>query len=334
MTDRVAAAGAALSRLCPPGRIGVALSGGSDSTALMHLAAAQAPGRVEAATVDHRLRRESADEARVAGRAAAALDISHEVLPWAEAPGHGNLQAAAREARLALLSEWAARRGLAAVLLGHTLDDQAETVLMRLARGAGVDGLSGMAESRRAHGTLWLRPLLGTRRDALRAWLRARGAGWVEDPSNADQRFERVRARATLAALAPLGITAESLAATAGRLADQRRVLEAAKHALAERARSWEGADAARIDRAALSAGERDTALRLMADTLAVLGGARHPPRHAALARALDAAIAGTPGVTLAGCLIRAEESHVAIMREPHRARRPARGHGPAGGDG
>ena len=319
MTDRVAAAGAALARLCPPGRIGVALSGGSDSTALMHLAAAQAPGRVEAATVDHRLRRESAEEARMAGRAAAALDIPHEILPWAEAPGHGNLQAAAREARLALLSEWAARRGLAAVLLGHTLDDQAETVLMRLGRGAGIDGLSGMAEARESHGLLWLRPLLGLRRAALRDWLAAQGVTWADDPSNDDPRFDRVRARQALAALAPLGVTAEGLAATADRLRTQRRVLETAMESLAAGARRWT-ADGAEIDRAALAAAETDTAHRLLADTLMRLSGAPYPPRGAALARLAAAIRDGTPGTTLSGCLIRADGPAARISREPAHA--------------
>ena len=309
------AARTALDRLCPPGPVGVALSGGGDSTALLLLTATYAPGRVEAATVDHRLRADSAGEAAAAGRLAARHGLAHEVLVWREGPGRGNLQAAAREARGALLAGWAARRGLSAVLLGHTLDDQAETVLMRLARGAGADGLSAMAEARRARATLWLRPLLGLARADLRAWLAARGESWVEDPSNADPRFERVRARRALAALAPLGITAEGLGATAARLAEQRRVLEAAKDALAARARRWEG-EAAHLACAPLAEAERDTALRLLAETLTTLAPAPYPPRRAALERALAAILDGAPGHTLAGCLIRPRGGEARITRE------------------
>ena len=312
-----ACAGAALARLCPGGPVGVAFSGGGDSTALLLLAARHAPGRVEAATVDHRLRADSGAEARAAARLAAAQGLAHEVLVWRDAPGRGNLQAAAREARLALLGDWAARRGLSAVLLGHTLDDQAETVLMRLARGAGADGLSGMAEARRSAGTLWLRPLLGLTRAELRGWLAELGAEWIEDPSNADPRFERVRARRALEALAPLGIDAAGLAATADRLRAQRLVLEEAADALAARARRWEGAQSARLDRAALADAGRDTALRLLRETLMRVGGAARPPRHAALARALDAALAGHPGLTLAGCRIRGDGAAVVIDRAP-----------------
>lgn len=311
-----AAAAAALARLCPPGRIGVAFSGGGDSTALLLLAAGWAPGRIEAATVDHRLRDVSAAEAAEAARRAARHAIAHETLVWDDAPGSGNLQAAARAARLALLGAWAARRGLAAVLLGHTLDDQAETVLMRLARGAGADGLSGMAEARQAHGTLWLRPLLGLTRGALHGWLTAHGQGWIEDPSNADPRFDRVRARAALTALAPLGITASGLAATADRLRDQRLVLERAARTLATEARIWTAQDSAEIDIAHLAAAERDTAIRLIADTLARIAG-RPAPRFEALERVYRAMLAGTPGHTLAGCLIRSAGGIARITPEP-----------------
>ena len=141
-----------------------------------------------AATVDHGLRPGSGDEARQAGAAAQALGIPHEVLLWQRA-GSGNLMAAARDARLRLLSDWAHRHGLAAVVLGHTQDDQAETLMMRLNRGAGVDGLAAMAPLRAALGIRWLRPMLGLSRADLRHWLTARGIGWVDDPSNLNDDF-------------------------------------------------------------------------------------------------------------------------------------------------
>ena len=120
---------AALDRLAGSfSRLGIALSGGGDSTALMHLARTWASGRVlMAATVDHGLRPGSADEARQAGLDAQALGIPHQILLW-HREGGGNLMAAAREARLRLLSDWARGQGLDAVLLGHTQDAQAEFV--------------------------------------------------------------------------------------------------------------------------------------------------------------------------------------------------------------
>ncbi|MFD2439153.1 tRNA lysidine(34) synthetase TilS [Paracoccus kondratievae] len=180
--------------------IGIALSGGGDSMALMHLAHGWGRRPLFAATVDHGLRAASADEAQQAGLAAASLGISHETLHWTYG-GDGNLMAAAREGRLRLLSDWARRRGLSAVLLGHTLNDQAETLLMRLNRGAGVDGLSAMAPVREAMGVTWLRPLLEVSRADLRQWLRGRGISWADDPSNENEDYERVRVRKAIAAL-------------------------------------------------------------------------------------------------------------------------------------
>ncbi|WP_114967069.1 tRNA lysidine(34) synthetase TilS, partial [Alkalilacustris brevis] len=183
--------------------LGVAVSGGGDSVALLLLVAdwAAARGvRLRAVTVDHGLREGAAQEAEAVARLCAELGIGHDILRWQGWDGQGNLQDAARRARQGLIAGWARDHGLAAVALGHTRDDQAETVLMRLARGAGVDGLSGMAPLRLAVGLAWLRPLLDVGRAELRALLRARGVPWAEDPSNEDARFQRVRARRALEA--------------------------------------------------------------------------------------------------------------------------------------
>lgn len=297
------------------------MSGGGDSAALLEAAAdwARASGRrIEAATVDHRLRPEAAAEARAVAARCAVLGVPHEILVWSDPPAHGgNLSARAREARLGLLAEWAARRDLAAVALGHTLDDQAETVLMRLARGSAADGLSGMAAARRARGTLWLRPMLGLRREALRDMLRARGLGWIDDPTNDDPDYDRVRARRALATLATLGLDAEGIAATADRLRGQREVLEDAAAALAAKARRWGAAGEARIDRAAYAAARADTRYRLLAATLAVFSGPGFRPRQAAL-EAADAAIRqGGPGRALRSCLILPAGDAAVICREP-----------------
>ena len=289
--------------------------------ALLHLAAAEAPGRVCAATVDHGLRSESADEALEVANHCRALGISHDTLIWAW-NGRGNLQAAAREARFALIGDWARTRGLAAVCLGHTLDDQAETVLMRLARGSGVDGLSAMAPRLRRGGLTWLRPLLDTRRDVLREILRREQVPWAEDPSNEDIRFGRVKARAALAALEPLGITPEGLADTALRLAGQRAALDHAMAELAGRARRIGVCGSFSLDPKALAAGHPEIAMRLLADTLMKGAGRALRPRSEPLARLHQAltdpggstSLGG--GATLHGCVLRPYQGEILVLRE------------------
>jgi len=185
-----------LEALAPaPGRLGIAVSGGADSLALLLLAAAAYPGRVEAATVDHGLRRGSGDEAAMVADLCTRLDIVHATLAPA-APIEGNVQSAARTVRYALLENWRAERGLDHLLTAHHLDDQAETVLMRLNRGAGVAGLSGV---RAVNGRV-LRPLLGWRRHELARIVADAGIEAVDDPSNADPRYDRTRMREALAA--------------------------------------------------------------------------------------------------------------------------------------
>ena len=189
-----------LDRLDPEGSLGVAVSGGPDSLGLLLLASAARSGRVKAATVDHGLRSESAAEAAQVAACCSEIGVPHEVLTVAVAPG-ASLQAQAREARYAALGEWAEREGLAAVATGHHADDQAETLLLRLARGSGVQGLSGIREDRPLQGSVRLiRPLLPFRKAELIAMVEAAGWSAVDDPSNRDERHDRTRVRALLAA--------------------------------------------------------------------------------------------------------------------------------------
>jgi len=186
-------------RLVPDGSaLLAAVSGGADSMALLHLLARYAPGRGIALTVahlDHALRRGSAADRRFVERAAARLglacvserrDVASLRHPR-ESP-----EEAARRVRRAFLNEAGARVGADRIATGHTLDDQAETVLMRLARGAGATALTGMAE---AGPGPFVRPLLSIERDPLRRWLESAGESFREDPSNRDLRFDRNRVR-------------------------------------------------------------------------------------------------------------------------------------------
>jgi tRNA(Ile)-lysidine synthase len=189
------------------GRVGVAVSGGPDSVGLLLLAAAAMPGEVVAATVDHRLRPAGADEAATVAALCERLGVPHATLVPAAPIAGSSLQRRAREARYALLTDWAARERVDALLTAHHADDQAETI----------------RAARRERGTLLLRPLLAWRRAELRALVEAAGAPFVDDPSNADPRHDRTRVRAALAATPALDPAA--LAASAGYLAEAEEVI-------------------------------------------------------------------------------------------------------------
>lgn len=201
--DRIASAEA---------RVGIAVSGGPDSLALLLLAVAARPGQVEAATVDHALRSGSAKEAAMVAAVCAKLDVPHVTLTaeWKQKPDTA-IQERARIERYRLLGRWLADRDLSALVTAHHLDDQAETLLMRLNRGSGARGLAGMRPASPLPGAnaRLLRPLLGWRRSELEAICDAAGLAPAEDPSNEDEQFERVRVRRGLASapwLDPEGI--------------------------------------------------------------------------------------------------------------------------------
>ncbi len=180
------------------GTIVVALSGGADSLALAAATAFEARAigaRVRAVTIDHGLQPGSAAIAEAAAEKARGLGLEADVVSVTVGT-EGGPEAAARRARYDALAAAARRYGATAVLLGHTLDDQAETVLLGLARGSGATSLGGMAPERTAHGLLWLRPLLSLRRETTRLACVAEALTPWEDPHNTDDRFARVRVRA------------------------------------------------------------------------------------------------------------------------------------------
>ncbi|NUT01810.1 MAG: tRNA lysidine(34) synthetase TilS [Sphingomonas sp.] len=192
-----------LDALIEPGtRFGVAVSGGPDSLALLLLAEAARPGEFEAATVDHGLRPESRSEAEQVARICERIGVPHAVLAieWDLPPGSG-IQEQARAVRYGALAQWMRERELTALLTGHHLDDQAETLLMRLNRGSGARGLAGMRRRSALPGDRdlsLLRPLLGWRQRELEEICEAAGLNPIADPSNTDERHERVRIRQAL----------------------------------------------------------------------------------------------------------------------------------------
>ena len=307
----------------PPARLGVAVSGGGDSMALLHLLAdwaAEGGPALAVVTVDHGLRPAAAAEAAMVARVAAGLGLPHQVLRWQGWDGRGNLMDAARRARMALIAEWAAGQGVGVVALGHTADDQAETLLMRLARGSGVDGLAAMAPARRQNGVIWLRPLLGATRADLRSYLSARGGRWAEDPTNDDPAFDRVRMRQALALLAPLGVTRDRLVETAARMAMARQALEETTLRAARACAAIEAGDVV-FRRAPLLDQPMEIQLRLLAHAIRWIAGADYRPRLRALSDLRDEVMAGRRRV-LAGCLLTPARGLIRVGREPQAAAR------------
>ena len=431
-----------------PQHLGLAVSGGGDSMAMLHLAAdwAHVYGiRLWVVTVDHGLRPESAAEAALVACAAAERGLPHSTLRWQGWDRSGNLQDAARRARLDLIGRW---RGVVQhVLMAHTLDDQAETVLMRLARGSGVEGLAAMAALHRVgptpddavpppdplatpsprsaappghgvtlrdtsvtpldnwvtppdtsitppdtsvtppdasvrppdasvrpcdpsltppdgsaappgHGVTlsdasltpplpplipsgqpairsgpgvevaaappasaavrqdWfiLRPLLGVSRAALRHYVRVLHIPFVDDPSNADPRFDRVRIRALLDPLAAEGLTRDRLADTAARMRRARVALGARAHDVAGRI-ATERLGCILFDRDALPGVEADTQLRLLAAAIQNVTSDPYRPRESALESALDRVLGGG-AATLHGAMLVPHGASLWVTRE------------------
>lgn len=297
--------------------LGVAVSGGSDSLALLYLLADIAKQHgfsLHVVTVDHGLRSEAADEAQTVKQQCAALSVGHDTLEWRGWEGQGNVQNAARAARYELIAQWAYSRNIQTVALGHTQNDQAETFLMRLARGSGVDGLSAMSHVRHHSGLCWLRPLLDISRSDLRLFLADLGIKWIDDPSNKDTRFERIRARERLAVLEDLGITPSVLSQVACNMRSAREALMFQTAQFAEN-NTVVRAGALCVDWKALCGQPNEIQRRLIIAAVQWISGSVYPPRRNAV-KAVQVAIKGVGTATLDGCILRLKRGKLWVCRE------------------
>ena len=291
--------------VAPDERIGLAVSGGPDSLAMLVLAVHAFRERVEAATVDHRLRAESADEAAMVAQVCADLGVPHAILTISVAPS-GNTQANARAARYRALGDWAHDRGLPAVATAHHSDDLAETLLMRLNRGAGLKGLAAMRAARpirMAQDSMLVRPLLGWRRSELSSVCAKAGLTPAQDPSNEEERYERARIRAAMAEKDWLNPA--HLAQSAAHL---RGAFEALEHfADAEIRSRVEQDEASALYRPSPDPFPRAIRYRVIERLIEALGTARSAPRGAEIERLLAALESGGGG-TLGGLQFRARQ--------------------------
>lgn len=301
-----------------PGPFGVAVSGGGDSLALLiaaenHARSGNLP--FHAATVNHGLRSDAAEEAQQVATFCAARGIPHHILSLTLNDGP-DLQARARRARYDALRAWAQTAGLSPVLIGHTQDDVAESLVMRLRRGVGLEGLAEMPGwwTDDAHQE-WARPFLGLSRARLRSYLVEHDIVPIEDPSNEDTRFERVEIRK---ALATLGWTDGALARSARHLARAAQSYDARLDALFDTYFRAEDGDLLfdRQEALALEASEPDSYRRLLLAALAWIGR-RASPREAEQANlARFIRLIDIPGITLGGCRIISEGASIRIFRE------------------
>ena len=305
-------------------QLGLAVSGGPDSLALMLLAHRFAErsgqsGRFTVYAVDHGLRPEAAGEVAFVVREAEKLGFAARALRWEGKKPATGIQAAARIARYRLIGAAMREDGATALLTGHHLSDQAETVLMRMAHGSGIEGLRGMDRVAVIEGVTIIRPLLSVDPAALRAQVDAAGIVPVTDPSNNDLDYERVRWRSMLPHLAALGLDARRLARLAERMRDADEAIETqAGQAFAEIAQ--DGADQIVIERARFIALPRAVAVRVLQRALARVGGSRKPHALASVEALAERLQREAFSTTLHGCVVRSAGVAIRIEKEPGRA--------------
>lgn len=315
----------------------LAVSGGPDSTALAHLAAAWAAvraaqglpaPRLVVATVDHSLRPEAAREAEAVAALCARLGLAHSILVWRGAKPLSGIQEAARAERYALLLHAARAQGIEALALAHTLDDQAETVLFRLARGSGLTGLGAMRPESRREDMVLLRPFLGVPKARLVGTLRQAGISFVEDPSNTDPRFTRPRLRALAPLLAAEGLDAGRLALLASRAARAEAALLAGVEQAAQdlSLAPWGPDGPVQLDLAGFKRLPEEIGLRLLGRAVDFKG--HEGPAELAKLEALFAHLAAATTVepaafrrTLAGALVAIRGRVLSVSAAPERGK-------------
>ncbi|HLZ68214.1 MAG TPA: tRNA lysidine(34) synthetase TilS [Aliidongia sp.] len=306
----------------PEPELAVAVSGGADSLALALLAdrwARARGGAIAALTVDHRLRPDSTVEAAQTGAWLAARGIRHEILVWEGPYPLRDLQATARAARYRLLGDWCRRENRLHLLTAHHQDDQAETLILRLGRGSGLAGLAAMAPIVEDGHHRLLRPLLAVPSARLKATLAASSQDWIEDPSNRNLAFARVRVRTSEPLFAEAGLTPERLAETSRHLARARIAQEQLVERVLLAGVELHPAGFALVDPQPFAAAPDEIGLRALAAVVTTIGGGEFPPRFDRLQRAAAALLAGTlgRGRTLGGCRLMPWRGRILVLREP-----------------
>ncbi len=302
-----------------PDCIGVAVSGGSDSLATLFLTAQWCRDLgidCRAVVIDHALRDQSSAEAKWVVQTAKDLGVPCSVMVWSHDGVSSNIQAQARTARYQLIDAW--RGEIKHVVTGHTYDDQVETVLLRLKRGSGVDGLSGMSNHRDMQGENrdWnlLRPNLTVERSVLRDYLNQQGQTWIDDPSNDNEAFDRVQMRRLIPQLHDYGITSQIIVKTADRMRRAQHALDHYTRELAKTSVSIEYGDVI-VDPHIFQTAPDDIQFRLLAQAISWVGSNTYKPRFSALETARQVVEHGK-AVNVAGTVVFQHKGNLRVTRE------------------
>lgn len=309
----------------------VAVSGGPDSMALCRLVQVWSDNKgikLIGLTVDHGLRPDAAQEAGQVSQWLKHRGMSHQTLVWEEGKTVGQLerspQAAARDARFELMCRWCRDNGVLRLLIAHHADDQAETFLHRLVRGSGVDGLAAMAPETVRHGITLLRPLLRRFKADLIATCKAFDQPWIDDPSNDDDRYTRVRLRKLLSALEKEGFNTDRLLNTVTHMQRAKAAIDSAVTNVMRDAVRQTEPEALAVDYAVLKAAPEEVGLRCLARCLCQLSGAAYPPRFESLAHVYGAlGTAEWSDRTLHGCQLRVTDGTLLVTPEAQERQNP-----------
>ena len=301
--------------------IAVAVSGGADSMALLHLLDRWASVNgvaMRALTVDHGLRAGSAAEAKLVGTWCDKIGVAHEILTWSGEKPTRRIQEVARRARYTLLQDRCIRLGVSYLFVGHNRNDQAETFLFRMSRGSGPEGLSGMPLVNQRDFISVVRPLLSFERSRLETTLKLAGQDWIDDPANVDNRYARVRVRQKIKMLESHGVSASAVANTARICGEMRQMRESEVAVLAARCVTLHPEGYADINREGLTKAKNETAIGVVSALIKLIGGRDFAPkrvRQLPLHRELFDPSKNFVR-TLGSCIISADDDRIRLCRE------------------
>lgn len=302
--------------------VGLAVSGGGDSLALLLAAtiwARKSKIEILAATVDHGLRSNSGKEALYVKEICANLSSKHFILPWEKKQKIKNLQDCARLARINLLTDWAKREKITTVLLGHSADDQAETIFMNFVRGSGLEGLSGMPVEFKNSGVVFKRPFLSVKRDRLRQFLVDHDLKWIEDPSNFDEKFQRVKVRNILPKLEYLGLTSDKIISTGERMSIASSFIRLTSAAQINHCLTINRWGEVQLDGSKFLGMEREIQLRILSAIIGAFSGKKYRPRYKSVKLLLEKILAQSlkKGITIGGSKVSViKKNHILFQRE------------------
>ena len=293
--------------------VGVAVSGGSDSVALLlALSKIISAKNLKAVTVDHGLRADAASEAAWVSQLCVTMGVDHNTLKVNNLAPGPNLQARARDVRYSLLAKWGQNCDI--ICLGHSQTDVAETFLMRLSRGSGIDGLAAMVSDWDCQNLSWARPFVGFSREELRGYLKANNQAWCDDPSNDDLQYKRVQIRQSQNHLDQLGLTTSRLAKTANRMSDVKKALTFALKNIRPQLMRNDLGDVL-LDRVKLAEIPTEFSERIMAEALCWVGQQSYRPRNLSLRRAIVTKITRS----LHGCVVIPQSDNFLRITREHK---------------